>query len=210
MYIYRYTPITCTYIHTQTYIHTYTHVPRIIAHWQNINSIQVFAKKKNRAFPPPLIHKLMGWFAFFFFYPCVPDKTKCMVKPQNYIFFSLQILWRHQALLITIGVYKYRNIFLPFTYIYIYIYILYCIFFAWITYLWNLWSLSIYFLPQLVFQHSHIFKMWGMHTAGNNGLCHRTCFCFSNCTNPLLFIWSKLFLVKHSSQASYTFYTVNP
>lgn len=78
--------MTCTYIHTQTYIHTYTHRPRIIAHRQNINSIQVFAKKKNRAFPPPLIHKLMGWFAFFF-YPCVPDKTKCMVKPQNYIFF---------------------------------------------------------------------------------------------------------------------------
>lgn len=164
-------------------------------------------KKKNRAFPPPLIHKLMGWFTFF--YPCVPDKIKCMVKPQNYIFFSHFKFYegiRHFWLLLVctnIGT-------SPFTYIYIYIYILYCIFFAWITFLWNLWSLSIYFLPQLVFQHSHIFKMWGMHTAGNNGLCHRTCFCFHNCTNPLLFIWSKLFLVKHSSQASYTFYTVNP
>lgn len=200
--------MTCTYIHTQTYIHTYTHRPRIIAHRQNINSIQVFAKKKNRAFPPPLIHKLMGWFAFFLILVSL-IKQNAWLNHKTIYFFSLQILWRHQALLITIGVYKYRNISF-YIYIYIYIYILYCIFFAWITFLWNLWSLSIYFLPQLVFQHSHIFKMWGMHTAGNNGLCHRTCFCFSNCTNPLLFIWSKLFLVKHSSQASYTFYMVNP
>lgn len=136
MYIYRYTPITCTYIHTQTYIHTYTHIPRIIAHRHNINSIQVFAKKKkNRAFPLPLIHKLMG----FVFNPCVPDKTKCMVKPQNYIFFHFKFYEgiRHFWLLLVC-----TNIATSF--FFIYIYILYCIFFARITYLWNLWSLSIF------------------------------------------------------------------
>lgn len=117
MYIYRYTPITCTYIHTQTYIHTYTHVPRITAHWRNINSIQVFAKKKNRAFPPPLIHKLM-W--FFCFNLCVPDKTKCMVKPQNYIFshFKFYEGIRHFWLLLVCT--NIATSFFSFLYIYIY------------------------------------------------------------------------------------------
>lgn len=125
MYIYRYTHITCTYIHTQTYIHTYTHVPRIIAHRHNIYSIQVFAKKKNRAFPPPLIHKLMVVLLLI---------LVSLIKQNAWLnhktrFFSLQILWRHQALLFTIGVYKYSNIFfcLFVLYIYIYIYILLCL-----------------------------------------------------------------------------------
>lgn len=83
--------MTCTYIHTQTYIHTYTHRPRIIAHRQNINSIQVFAKKKNRAFPPPLIHKLMGWFAFFFILVSL-IKQNAWLNHKTIYFFSLQIL----------------------------------------------------------------------------------------------------------------------